>query len=82
MFWHIPLTIRKQKIKHLLVGQVLPIGTVVLVLSKILSIKYSVVLHGMDYEFARKVKRKKILLGLILKNADKVVCSNSYLSRR
>jgi len=79
MFWYIPAIIRKEKIKHLIVGQVLPVGTVVFFLSKILRIKYSLVLHGMDYEYARKFFRKKVLLGIIIKNANNIICSNSYL---
>lgn len=72
--------IKNNKIDHVLVGQILPLGTVALFLSKILKFKYSVIMHGMDFSFAVKSKRKKILTRLILNNAEKIICTNSYLS--
>lgn len=72
-------TISQKKIDHVLVGQILPIGTATLFCSKFLNIKYSVFLHGMDLCFALKKKRKRKLAIKILTNADFVICANSYV---
>ncbi len=71
--------IKKHKIKHVLVGHVLPLGTVTYLLSKVFDFKYSVILHGMDFTFMQKKKRKKYLGSLILKNAESIFCGNTYV---
>ena len=70
--------IYKNKINHILVGHILPLGTVTYLISKFLKIEYSVILHGMDFSFATKTKRKKILTKLILKNSQHIICANNY----
>lgn len=72
--------IKQEKIKHILVGQILPLGTVALVYAKFYKIKYSIILHGMDLTYAMKLPRKKWLTGKILQNADKIICVNSYVA--
>jgi len=71
--------IKQKEIDHIIVGQLLPLGTVAWLLAKIYRKKYSVVLHGMDYAFAQKKWRKKILANLILKNSHTIICANSYV---
>jgi phosphatidylinositol alpha-1,6-mannosyltransferase len=72
--------IKQEKIQHILVGQILPLGSVAYLVSKTVKIKYSVFLHGMDLSFAIINLRKKWLAGKILKNADKIICINSYVA--
>jgi len=79
-FYHLYKAVKKENIDHILVGNILPLGTVSLVVAKLLGIKFSVFLHGMDFEYSLKRKRKKILSYLILKNADKIICVNSYVA--
>lgn len=81
-FFHIATTIRKHKIEYVLVGQILPLGTVVLALSGIFSFRYAVILHGMDLEYALKNKRKRKLASAVIKGCDKVVCGNSHTKDR
>jgi phosphatidylinositol alpha-1,6-mannosyltransferase len=76
-------TIKKNNIQTVLVGQILPLGTVAWVLSRVLGIKfdYVVFLHGMDLTYALKVPRKKKLARKILTGAKKVIAANSYTAK-
>lgn len=71
--------IKLSKIDYILVGQILPYGTVVYLLSLFNQKPYAVFLHGLDLSMALAVPRKKFLTRLILKRADKVICANSYV---
>jgi phosphatidyl-myo-inositol dimannoside synthase len=70
--------IKKNKIDHVIVGHILPLGIVVFIISKFLKIKYSVILHGMDLSYATKNRRKRFISRLILKSSDKIIAANSY----
>lgn len=70
--------IRKNKIDHVIVGHILPLGIAVFIISKFLKIKYSIILHGMDLSCALKNSRKRFISRLILKRADKIISANSY----
>lgn len=70
--------IKQKKIEQILVGQILPLGTVALVFSKFYKTKYSIILHGLDLAYVLKRPRKKWLTEKILRQADKIVCVNSY----
>lgn len=72
--------IKKERIDHIIIGQILPLGTVALFYSKLHKIKTSIFLHGMDFNLAIATPRKKILSRKILKNTDKIICSNSYVA--
>lgn len=67
---------------RLLVGQILPLGTVAYLVSLFHPIKYTIFLHGMDLAFALRSPRKRFLSKLILKRADKIICANSYVKDR
>jgi len=77
-FFTLRQTIKKLKIEHILVGQILPLGIVAWLLNRMTGIKYSVIIHGMDFAYALKVGRKKMITGKILNQAEKIICSNSY----
>jgi len=81
-FFVLNKTIHKNKIEHIIVGHILPLGTVVFFLSRFYNFKYSVILHGMDLEYALKNSRKKFLAKLILKNADTIISTNSYVEKK
>jgi phosphatidylinositol alpha-1,6-mannosyltransferase len=78
--WQFFKIIKKEKIDHVLVGQILPLGTVAYIVSKFIKIKYTIILHGMDFTFALKTARKKWLAGKILKNAENIICMNNYVA--
>jgi len=79
--WHLWRAIRKYKINTVLIGHILPLGTVAWLLRKMTRFDYVVFLHGMDFSFAIKSKRKQLLTQRILKNAKKVICVNSYVEK-
>lgn len=74
--------VAKSQIDYILVGQILPLGTVAWWRSFFQPFKYAVFLHGMDLSFALRFWRKKILAGLILRRADKIICANSYVAEK
>lgn len=61
----------------LLVGQILPLGTVAYLISWLKRYNYAVVLHGMDFSLATSSGWKRLLASLILGRADKIICANS-----
>jgi len=69
---------KKKKADYLLIGQVLPLGTVALILKALFNINYVVVIHGMDFSYAIRGKRKRIITQKILKNAKHIISANSY----
>jgi len=78
-FWQLYGAIKKHKIKHVIVGQILPLGTVSFYLAKFLGFKYTVVLHGMDLEYAKKVGRKKKMARKILTKSESIICNSNYV---
>ena len=77
-FYQLWKNIRTNRIDHVIVGHILPLGTVTYLISKLLKIEYSVILHGMDFSFATKNKRKKFITRIILSNSQNIICANSY----
>jgi len=71
-------SIKDRGINYLLIGQILPLGTAAWLLSKILPIRYAVFLHGYDFNVGWNQSRKRWLMKAVLKNADKIICANSY----
>lgn len=67
--------------EYLLVGHVLPLGTVAWLLSFFSGRPYAVFLHGLDLSLALKRPRKKFLTGLILRRAAKIICANSRVAQ-
>ena len=73
--------VKKNKIDYVLVGHILPLGTATYLVSKLLNIKYAVVLHGMDFTLATRNSYKKTISRLILNRADKIIAANSYVAK-
>ncbi|MBI4239646.1 glycosyltransferase family 4 protein [Candidatus Uhrbacteria bacterium] len=78
LFFRVYSIIKKEKIEHVIVGQILPIGTVVWILSKVMQIRYSVSTHGMDIAPERLSSRKIFLCKKILAGAEFVICNSEY----
>lgn len=78
VFWHLWRIVKKEKIKTVLVGQILPLGTVALCLSKILNFDYIIFTHGMDIVLPQKNARKNWLVKKILKNSKIAVASSNF----
>ena len=70
--------IKKGRIDHIIVGHILPLGLAALLCRQLYPIKYSVILHGLDFSRATQIWRKRIISKIILIKADKIICANSY----
>ncbi|MEA3450087.1 MAG: glycosyltransferase family 4 protein [Patescibacteria group bacterium] len=70
----------KKKKPHVVVGHILPLGTVVYLLSFFYNFKYSLVLHGMDIEYAKQRMCKAFLAKKILKKASVIICNSHYVA--
>lgn len=79
--WQLKKEIKKNKINYVLVGHILPLGTVAWLLSKTVNFKYSVILHGLDFTFACRSLRKRWLTKRILERAENIICANSYVAK-
>ncbi|MBI2645332.1 glycosyltransferase [Candidatus Uhrbacteria bacterium] len=69
---------KKEHIKKIIVGQVLPVGTVVWIVSKLLRIPYCVSVHGMDVGLAKRHRRKRMICKKILFDAECVIANSAY----
>jgi len=74
--------LKRSRVDYILVGQILPLGSVAYFYSLWKPIKYGVFLHGMDFAFSQKSWRKKIISRLILKRANQIICANSNVAER
>lgn len=72
--------LKKDKIDHIIVGHILPLGTVAYYVSKLTKTPYTVFLHGMDFSYALKHPRKRKMAMKILMKAENIICANSYTS--
>ncbi len=77
--------IKRHKIEYVLVGHVLPLGTVAFLLKKYYhfrgkEINYSVFFHGMDLSFAFRYWLKRQIAKQVIKSADSLICTNYYVA--
>lgn len=77
-FYHLRQVIKKEKIDIILVGQILPLGTVCYIYKKVFKIPYGVFVHGMDIKMAQSVTRKRELAKKILNNAEFIIANSEY----
>jgi phosphatidyl-myo-inositol dimannoside synthase len=80
-FWHLYKVVKKEKIKNVIVGQGLPLGTVAYYLSKILKFDYYIIFHGLDIVTTKKIKRKRFLMDKILKKVKGVIVNSEFTKR-
>jgi phosphatidylinositol alpha-1,6-mannosyltransferase len=73
------LELKRGEADYVLVGHLLPLGTVAWMLSFVYKFKYCVFLHGYDLNIALAQPRKSALAKAILNKADKIICANSYI---
>ena len=78
MIWHIWRTGRSEKIEMLWVGEILPTGAAVYLLTRFFRRPYSVFCHGMDILQAGKSRRKRWLARRILDKAEGVTVNSYY----
>ena len=79
--WNTRRAIKKYRIECLLVGQVLPLGTIALLLKRWMGIPYLVMTHGMDVTTPfgpGGSMRKQRLVRMILRSASAVTTVSNY----
>lgn len=79
--WCLYKIIKNEKIDHVIVGHILPLGVATLIVSKFTKTSYSVVLHGMDLNYAQKTSRKRNLARKTLVKAKNIICTNSFVKK-
>ncbi|MEI7620441.1 MAG: glycosyltransferase family 4 protein [Candidatus Falkowbacteria bacterium] len=73
--------VKTEKIDYILVGQVLPLGSVAYLFSLLFRKPYAVFLHGMDFPLAISSGKKKLLTKRILGRSKKIICANNYVAK-
>ncbi len=81
MLCYVWWTARREKAEILWVGDLLPTGTVVYALSKLLKLPYIVSCHGNDILQASKVRRRKKIAQKVLSGAKLVTVNSHYTGR-
>ncbi|MFA7286966.1 MAG: glycosyltransferase, partial [Patescibacteria group bacterium] len=66
--------------REILVGQVLPLGIPVWLLSYVRTIRYTVLVHGMDITAATSIPRRRWMIRQICRRAARVVAANAYVA--
>jgi phosphatidylinositol alpha-1,6-mannosyltransferase len=75
--------IKHRDIEYILVGHILPLGTVTFIIQKFYRlkgkpIKYSVFFHGMDLSLAYRFWFKRFQTKLIIKSSENLICANRH----
>lgn len=74
----LPWVYRRAHAEVLLVGEVLPIGTVAWVLRMVMGMPYMVICHGLDLRNASRVPRKAWLARHVLRHADRIIVNSVF----
>lgn len=88
IIWHTGNIVRKYHIEHILVGQILPVGTAVwflILLSRcglLPKFSYTVMTHAMDVMLARRSPCKLWLTRHILAHAHAVTCVSTFTQKQ
>jgi phosphatidylinositol alpha-1,6-mannosyltransferase len=80
--WALNRRLEKGQVDYVLIGHILPLGTVAWILSWFRSTPYAIFLHGLDFSSATRTWRKRLLTRLILRRADKIICANTYVAAK
>lgn len=80
-FFKLKKYLHKNPDSQILIGHVLPLGTVAWLNYLIKPFNYSVFFHGMDFSFALRSKRKTYLMIKSLNKAQKIICANSHVAK-
>lgn len=79
LLWFVHQCMKKSE--GIITSHVLPIGTMCWIASRLTRKPYVVILHGMDFDLARRSFWKKFLLTHILKNAKSIVTNSKALDK-
>lgn len=82
LIFHILGVARRENIEHIIIGQILPIGTVVMFLSFFTKIPYTVSCHGMDILGPQHRARKKFLCKKIFLHAHSIIANSLFTAQQ
>lgn len=74
-------SLRAGEAEYVLIGHLLPLGTVAWLLSFVFKFKYCVFLHGYDLSLGWAQEHKRWLIKAVLNRADKIIAANSYTQK-
>lgn len=74
--------IKQQHYSHILVGQVLPLGTATLVVHWLTGTPYIIFTHGMDVLIPQRYLRKRWLLQRVLRSAQHIVAVSQFTANQ
>lgn len=80
-YWRLRKALLANPDAYVLVGQILPLGTVAWLRYLIKPYRYGVFFHGMDFSFALAKPRKVWLMEKILNKSKKIICANSHVAQ-
>ncbi|MEK7648367.1 MAG: glycosyltransferase family 4 protein [Patescibacteria group bacterium] len=69
---------KKENIRCIIAGQILPVGSAVRIASFCTGIPYCISLHGMDLGMAGRSRRKKALAASLLRHAQVILVNSTY----
>jgi len=69
---------KNHKIELIQVGQILPLGTVALMLNRQQNLPYIIYTHGLDILLPQKFRRKKIILKKIISQAKGIIANSHF----
>lgn len=81
-FKNLRTVLKKRQADHVLIGQILPLGTVAWLLSFVYKFHYTIFLHGYDLNSALNQPFKRHLTLAILGRAHKIICANSRTAKQ
>jgi len=70
--------IKKEKIQCLLIGQILPVGTIGLLIKKFLKLPYLLFAYGLDLTIHKSLSRKGKLIKRIISNSEKILTISKF----
>ncbi|MBI4449599.1 glycosyltransferase [Candidatus Uhrbacteria bacterium] len=78
LFLQLPRARLRAHADALLVGEVLPIGTIAWILRMMTGTRYAVMCHGLDLRNALRVPRKRWLTQRVLRRADHIIVNSRF----
>lgn len=78
-------TVTQYRIEHILVGNVLPLGTIALLIKLLRRVPYTVMTHAMDITVPlhpNSPRRKQMLLQTVLRHAESITTVSRYTKER
>ena len=72
--------LRRETFDSIIIGQILPIGLPIWLMSWFYNYRYTVIIHGLDLASPLEIFRKKLMIKLILRRAYKIIAANKNVA--